>query len=1006
MKKEIENTDYRHNHTSDPSGEYDEMVPFFSIRVWTKALKFLIPLIIVAVVVVLFIGYELKMNTLADFQKEQEIFINAEAELLDDDMGIVFAELQYLAALAENNGLFERYDGISSEVLQTIEESILVKVDLSRNYPKVAILDIEGNEILRINKQAKGVAVVSDSELQNKADRYYFIKSLTLDPGQIYVTGMDLQVEHGDVVQTEKPVIRFIKALRDSRGETKGVLVLYYDADNILERIRITGHIEQNLMLLNPDGYWLYGTESDKKWGFAYPDREMETFEKYHPEVWREIQSMNNGRLVTSKGSFVFTKVDPFEKLGIDLVTDDDSYPLILVSLVPDDLLAAANRNSVTWLTFSVTSFTILLVIIIVLVLRSREDLAGERNKIKGLYYSVIKTQQEMIARYLPDTTLIFVNDAYCRAFGKSFEELVGQKYLQFIPSEMHEKELASIKSLRSAHPFDTREFEVKSPDGSTRWQEWTDIAVFNESGEVLEIQGVGHDITERKQLEDDLREREHRLHQAQRLAHIGSWEWNLQTGETHWSPENYAIHGYDQDSPTLTPDMLIKAVYPDDQEMVSTAISRVVSEGKPANLEYRVFRPDGSIRVIHAISDNVEFDAEGKPSMMYGTNQDITERKKAEEQMQSQMEQLTALHAIDTAISGSTDLKLILNVVLEQVTNSLGMDAASLLLLNPHTNILTYAAGSGFRTNSIEESQIRIGEGTVGKALFEQQLVHIPEPSLSLDFSLTARLKNESFADYYVVPLTANGHTIGVLEIFHRTSHEANEGWLTFLGTLAGQVAIAVEKTRLFDDLRRTNINLINAYDATIEGWSYALDLRDEETEGHTQRVTEMTLELSRAAGLTEEELVHVRRGSLLHDIGKMGVPDCILLKPDKLTDEEWIVMRKHPALAYEMLSRIEYLIPALDIPYCHHEKWDGSGYPRGLKGEEIPFAARIFAVVDVWDALTSDRPYRPAWSKEKAFKYILENSGTHFDPKIVEIFPQFINGHDQVDHRIKNSV
>jgi HD-GYP domain-containing protein (c-di-GMP phosphodiesterase class II) len=177
-------------------------------------------------------------------------------------------------------------------------------------------------------------------------------------------------------------------------------------------------------------------------------------------------------------------------------------------------------------------------------------------------------------------------------------------------------------------------------------------------------------------------------------------------------------------------------------------------------------------------------------------------------------------------------------------------------------------------------------------------------------------------------------------------------------------------------------------AYDETLEGWSHALDLRDRETEGHTQRVAEMTVRISRTLNMSEEEIVQLRRGALLHDIGKMGVPDAILNKPASLTESEWSVMHKHPVLAYQLLYLIRYLRPAIDIPYCHHEKWDGSGYPRGLKGEEIPLSARIFAVVDVWDALCSDRPYRPAWPTEKAYQHILSLSGTHFDPRVVEAF------------------
>jgi putative two-component system response regulator len=187
---------------------------------------------------------------------------------------------------------------------------------------------------------------------------------------------------------------------------------------------------------------------------------------------------------------------------------------------------------------------------------------------------------------------------------------------------------------------------------------------------------------------------------------------------------------------------------------------------------------------------------------------------------------------------------------------------------------------------------------------------------------------------------------------------------------------------------LREANAQLLSAYEATIEGWSHAMDLRDRETEGHSQRVTQLTVKMSQALGLGNEDIMHIRRGALLHDMGKIGVPDAILHKPGTLSDEEWVLMRKHPQFAYDMLYPIEYLRPALEIPYSHHEKWDGTGYPRRLKGEEIPMAARMFAVVDVWDALTSDRPYRPAWSEEEALKYIREQSGKHFDPNAVDLF------------------
>ena len=204
----------------------------------------------------------------------------------------------------------------------------------------------------------------------------------------------------------------------------------------------------------------------------------------------------------------------------------------------------------------------------------------------------------------------------------------------------------------------------------------------------------------------------------------------------------------------------------------------------------------------------------------------------------------------------------------------------------------------------------------------------------------------------------------------------------------MATQLAIAIDNSELFSGLQRSNTELALAYDTTLEGWSRAMDLRDKETEGHTQRVTELTVRLARALDVQEEELVHIRRGALLHDIGKIGVPDAILLKPGPLNEDEWAIMRRHPSLAYDLLSPIPFLRPALNIPYCHHEKSDGTGYPRGLKGEQIPLSARIFAVVDVWDALRSDRPYRKGWPEEKARDYVRSNSGIHFDPRVVQVF------------------
>jgi HD-GYP domain-containing protein (c-di-GMP phosphodiesterase class II) len=300
-------------------------------------------------------------------------------------------------------------------------------------------------------------------------------------------------------------------------------------------------------------------------------------------------------------------------------------------------------------------------------------------------------------------------------------------------------------------------------------------------------------------------------------------------------------------------------------------------------------------------------------------------------------------------------------------------------------------AAGAGFLNHALRR-QDRMGEGTAGKVAVTRKMLHIPELGKMPEFAEVDWIKEEKFVTYVAYPLLGKGSLKGVFEAFFRKPYSPREEWLEFMQTLAGQAAIAIDNAQLFDNLQRTNQEIFLAYDTTLEGWGKALELRDKETEGHTRRVTDLTVRLAHKMGISDAEIVHIRRGVLLHDIGKMGVPDHILRKNGELTDDEWRQMRLHPQYAFDLLYPIAYLRPSLDIPYCHHERWDGTGYPRGLKGAEIPLSARIFSVVDVWDALLSDRPYRNSWSREKVIEYIREESGTRFDSEIVRVFLQMM--------------
>ena len=357
--------------------------------------------------------------------------------------------------------------------------------------------------------------------------------------------------------------------------------------------------------------------------------------------------------------------------------------------------------------------------------------------------------------------------------------------------------------------------------------------------------------------------------------------------------------------------------------------------------------------------------------------------------QTREHLHRLEILRKIDGTITSSKDLSDALQITLEQVNLGLNVDVASVFLYDDKDQMLTYQQSFGYRTKGNPDVRVPLGQGYVGTVAATMEPLFIPEVDLSDDggqypFSLA----KEGIVSYYGFPLVSKGKLQGVLQIMQRSKLEPTPEWVEFAGALAEQTAIAVDNLTLFEGLEKANRELGEAYEATIEGWAHALEIRDKETEGHSRRVVDLTTLVAEQFNFSEDELVHIRRGVLLHDIGKMGVPDQILHKPGPLDEAEWEIMRQHPVYALQMLKSIDYLRPALSIPQYHHERWDGSGYPEGLKGEAIPLEARIFAVVDAYDALTSDRPYRGAWSEEETKKYLLKQAGKEFDPQVVKVF------------------
>jgi len=491
------------------------------------------------------------------------------------------------------------------------------------------------------------------------------------------------------------------------------------------------------------------------------------------------------------------------------------------------------------------------------------------------------------------------------------------------------------------------------------------------------------------RQAAEALQEKERLLSEAQHIGHVGSWSYDIASDTLQYSDEVYHLLDILPKEFKHNLNELLNVIYSADRSTVTKWVDEIKAGRQPKELDFRVFHRNSELRYIQSRGAPVFDIVSGIPSRIMGTMQDITDRKLAEIQIHQQVARLTTLGKIDRAIMSSFELRVTLNIVLAETLEQLQVDAADILLLHSDSQTLEYTTGRGFNINWVESAYLQTSDNYTKRVVKERRLIRIENlKEQSVDKNFAQVLTEEGFVCYYGVPLITKGKVNGVLEIFHRSPKQPYPEWLEFLETLAGQAAIAIDNATLFKDLQQSNFELQLAYDATIEGWSRALDLRDKETEGHTQRVTETTLMIARAMSLPAEQLIHIRRGGLLHDIGKMGVADNILLKPGPLTEEEQKTMRQHPKLAYEWLSPIAFLQQALVIPYCHHEKWDGTGYPRGLKGEQIPLTARIFAVADVWDALTNDRPYRRAWSNEEAIKYIRENNSTHFDPQVVNVF------------------
>jgi len=611
-----------------------------------------------------------------------------------------------------------------------------------------------------------------------------------------------------------------------------------------------------------------------------------------------------------------------------------------------------------------------------------RERVQRDIRALKEFNESVVETIREGIVASNAEGIITFMNPALEELLGYRREELVGEHWRKIFPEDQHHI-LEEADTLRMRGESSRYMVDLLHRDG-TRIPVLISGSPRFEGEKFVGTLAAVTDMRDQKKVETQLREvLEFNASIVQQMAE-GIVIQDEEGRFTFANPAALQMLGYSLEELLELPWTAV--VHPGDHEIVRQADSRRL-RGEADRYEVRFLRKYGGI--VHVLVASRPRMVEGQFAGSLTVFTDITAQKQATEQIQKQIEQLQALHSIDMAIAGSLDINVTLEVLLSQVLDQLQVDAGAVFLLDPHESRLRYEVGAGFRGRAFREASIPLTEGLVAQVVHTHKttpfLSFADEPDAIAGFPT---IQEEGFTGLCLAPLIAKGRVLGVLAVFTRGLPEREEAWPSYLDAMAARAAIAVDNATIFREMNESHLHISRAFDEVLTGWARTVELRSGEGDGHTERVMRLSLQLARKLGMRGKELVHLRRGALLHDIGNLALPDALLRKPKPLTPSERAQIEEHPAFAYAILSPIEFLRPAIDIPFCHHERWDGSGYPRRLRGETIPLIARIFAVVDVWSALTSDRPHREAWPEEKACNYLREQAGVLFDPHVVEVF------------------
>ncbi len=589
------------------------------------------------------------------------------------------------------------------------------------------------------------------------------------------------------------------------------------------------------------------------------------------------------------------------------------------------------------------------------------------------------ESSQDYIMLYDRECRHVYMNPSGMTVSGLQESDVIGKTHRE----AGFDKQLSDVwegdiqKVFQTSQPTQ-RIFEWESANG-TLTLDWRLTPVFDGYGKVDLVLAISRDITEMRRIEKEIQDSESNFRTFFEtigdIITVADEQGNILFG-------NKAVFdklGYSLDELLQ---MTIQDLHPVEKRQEAVEIVQAMLRGERSNCTLPLQTKDGSLIPVETRIWQGRWNGR---NCLFGISKDLTSELEAQQIFESLFRNNPNLMAVSTI----HDRKFIdvNNAFLRKLGYSredvIGKTIQELGVF-PQTDVQNAVRDKLAANGKIQnvELKVKTKNGQFLDGLFSGETIETKGELcfLTVMVDITERKQADELMQ-------------SAQEELQRLLHEAEQSRRALL-------SLAEDQKIAEDALVKLSQDLIFAYDATLEGWSNALELCERETAGHSQRVVELTVELARSFGIDEETLKHMERGALLHDIGKMGIPDSILLKPGPLTDEEWIIMRQHPIYSYRLLAGIPYLQPALDIPYCHHERWDGSGYPRRLKGEEIPLAARIFALIDVWDALSSDRPYRPAWTVDAILNYLKEQSGKHFDPEVVEKFLTLVTSPIVINH------